>query len=248
MQDNKAIITANEITNQHLVMKDNSLIMSSYTLSVEEQRLILACIEKAQRKQAPLKSEAIEITFSVNEYANIYNVHMATAYKTLKTASDKLYERSITIDDEGLTRNVRWLQEKAIYDSGRVKLTFSSTVSKHIRDIVTERSIYSLEQATQLRSQYAIRFFEIFKMVIDPETQEGSWEVTLDKLKELFEIKDLYSRWVDLKKRVIVDSLQQINQNTSLKVDFEISAKNGRQVSAVRFTIFESSQLTLGIS
>lgn len=243
----KDVAELHAITSERLVIKDNALIMASYTLTVEEQRLILACIEKAQRKQEPLNAAAIEISLNVQEYAALYNVKMGTAYKALKTSSDKLYDRSIKMDSEGVKRRVRWLQEQAIYESGRVSLVFSATISRHIRDIVTMRSAYRLEQATQLRSQHAIRFFEILQMVIDPKTQQGTWEVTLTDLKELFELQNAYQRWVDLKKKVIEESVKQINKNTSLKVEWEVAAKEGRQISAVRFHVFESSQLSLGL-
>lgn len=244
----KDVAELHTITSERLVIKDNALIMASYTLTVEEQRLILACIEKAQRKQEPLNADAIEISLNVQEYAGLYNVKMGTAYKALKTSSDKLYDRSIKMDSEGVKmRRVRWLQEQAIYDSGRVSLVFSATISRHIRDIVTMRSAYRLEQATQLRSQHAIRFFEILQMVIDHKTQQGTWEVTITQLKELFELQNAYQRWVDLKRKVIEESVKQINKNTSLKVEWEVAAKEGRQISAVRFYVFESSQLSLGL-
>lgn len=236
-----------EIRAEKLVMKDNALVMASYSLTVEEQRLILACIEKAQRKKQPMLSDAIEITLSVLEYSELYGVKMVTAYKALSSSSDKLYERSIKIEEEGVARKVRWLQEQSTYDSGKVSLKFSDTISKHIREIVTEQTTYKLTQATQLRSQHSIRLFEILNMVLDPDTKQGAWRVSIDKLKSLFEIGDSYNRWVDLKKKVIEPSVKQINDHTTLKVDWEITDKVGRTFTEIQFTVFEQEQLPLGL-
>ena len=228
------------ISSEQLVIKDNALIMASYSLTVEEQRLILACIEKAQRQKDPLSNPAIEITLNVKEYADLYGVKMGTAYKALSNSSDKLYDRSIRMTDkENGEVEVRWLQEKAKYSSGKVRLRFSDTVSRHIREIVTEQTTYRLHQATQLRTQHSIRLFEILNMVIDPITKEGEWTVSVDKMKDLFEISDLYDRWVDFKKYVIVQSV------TSLKVDWEVAGKEGKRISDIRFIVFESEQLPL---
>ena len=112
------------ISSEKLVMKDNALIMASYSLSVEEQRLILACIEKAQRLQKTLDNDAIEINLTVREYAELYKVQMSGAYRTLSSSSDKLYERSLRMNDHGVRRKIRWLQEQAVYDSGRITLVF----------------------------------------------------------------------------------------------------------------------------
>lgn len=235
------------ISAERLIVKDNALIMASYALSVEEQRLILACIGKAQEAKNPLKSEAIEISLNVNEYAALYQVQVKHAYKALKQSSDKLFDRLILMKSEGEERKVRWLQEQAVYGSGKVKLTFSNLISKHIREIVTKPSAYRLEQATQLRTQYAIRFFEIFNMCINPETQQGFWDVSLDDIRKILKLEDSYPRWVDLKKYIIQDSVNQINENTSLRVDWEVSGKEGRQISRVKFSIFESEQLELSL-
>lgn len=243
----KDSLPTNTITAERLIVKDNALIMASYALSVDEQRLVLACIGKAQEAKAPLKSEAIEISLNVNEYAALYQVQVKHAYKALKQSSDKLFDRLIFMKSDGQERKIRWLQEQAVYDSGKVKLTFSNLISKHIREIVTKPSAYRLEQATQLRTQYAIRFFEIFNMCIDPETQQGTWDVSLVDLRKILKLEDSYPRWVDLKKYIIQDSVNQINNNTSLRADWEVSGKEGRQISRVKFSVFESEQLELSL-
>ena len=233
---------------ERLVVKDNALIMSSYALTVEEQRLILACIQKANMKKDSLKNGAVEIVLSVHEFAEIYGVSMNHAYRTLSQSSDKLWERSIKIDDEGVNRKIRWLQEKATYSSGKIRLVFSSVVSKHIREVVTTQTSYRIAQATQLRTQHSIRLFEIFQAVIEPGSQEGIWEVSLNDFKEILEIKGSYERWADLKKKVITPALKLINSNTSLKVDLEIAEKEGKRIIGVRFIIFESDQLSLSLT
>jgi plasmid replication initiation protein len=235
------------ITSERLVVKDNALIMASYTVTVEEQRLLLLSIEKAQRLKEPLSANAIEVSLSVQEYAETFGVKLGTAYKALSEASDKLYDRSITMNDEGVRRRVRWLQEQAVYSTGRTTLIFSTTISKHIRDIVTQRSFLRLEQATQLRSQHAIRFFEVFSMALDQETQEGTWVAGLEEIRELLDIENTYPRWADFKKRVISPSVSQINKYTSLKVDWGVAEKEGRKITKLKFIIFESNQMSFPI-
>lgn len=236
-----------EISTEQLVMKDNALIMASYSLTVEEQRLVLACIEKAQRQKDPLANPSIEITLTVHEYADLYKVMMGTAYKALASASDKLYERTIRIEEEGVTRKVRWLQEQATYKSGKVSMRFTDTISRHIREIVTEQTCYKLQQATQLRTQHSIRLFEILNMVLDPVTKEGEWRVSVEHLKSIFEIEEYYDRWVDLKKKVIEQSVNLINKNTSLRVEWEVAGKEGKRITDLRFVVFELDQLSLGL-
>jgi len=232
-----------------LVIKDNALIMSSYSLSVEEQRLILASIQKSQEQKKPLiNSDTIEITLNVQEYAKLYDVSMSAAYKALGKSSNKLYERSIVIKDKGVSRKIRWLQEQASYDSGKVKLVFSNVVSKHIREVVTAQTAYQLAQATQLRTQHSIRLFEIFQTVIDPTTKEGEWEVSIEEFKDILNIQEFYPVWNDLRKKVVVHAVNLINKNTSLKVEWSVSDKISRNVHKIKFVIFEAEQLKLSLT
>lgn len=237
---------APQITSEKLISKDNALIMASYSLSVDEQRLLLAGIEKAQRTGKTNVSGAIEISLTAHEYATLYGVTVKTAYNALSLSSNRLYERSITMtsDEDVKLRRIRWLQEQAIYESGKVTLVFSDIISKHIREIKT---IYRLEQATQLRSKHAIRYYEIFQLLVDHKTQEGEWQISVTELKNIFEITDSdYPRWSDFRRRVVVEPIRQINKNTSMNIEFDV-VKNGREVVGLVFTLFESKQLRLGL-
>ncbi len=245
----KALITTPvPIDRQKLVIKDNALIMASYSLSVEEQRLILACIEKAHSQKKPLSmGETVEMSLTVHEYANQYKVSMSAAYKALGKSSDRLYDRSIFIKENGVKRKIRWLQERAIYSSGKVRLVFSNVVSKHIREVVTTQTAYLLAQATQLRTQHSIRLFEIFQTKIDPISQEGTWEVSVEEFKILLDIKEKYTLWRDLKRKVIVHAVELINKNTSLKVEWSPSEKDNKKIIRIKFEIFEATQLNLSL-
>ncbi len=232
--------------NTKLVIKDNTLIMASYRLTVEEQRLILACISKAHDNKKTLADSAIKVTLSVADYAELYNVKMKTAYEALPLSSDKLWERTIRIPEGNKERKIRWLQEQATYDSGKVQLIFSTAVSDLLRNLVSDQATrYRLEQATQLRNQHAIRLFEIFQMLIDQKTQEASWDISVAELKKILDIENSYGRWADFRKRVIEEPIKQLNNNTSLKVDWEVSGKVGKRIDRVLFHVFEGDQLSL---
>lgn len=245
MSNQLSPVISDPLPQDRLVMKDNALIMASYTLSVEEQRLILISIEKAQRIKNRDKNALVEVSISAHDYADMCNLSIKAAYNALSISSERLFERDLRLDGDDVKRRIRWLQERAQYVSGRIKIVFSSEVSKHIFDITNAHNAMRLRQATQLKSQHSIRLFEIFNMAVDNDTQSGIWIVNIDKLKQVLKLQDQYSKWTDLKRKVIEPALKLINTNTSLKVDWSIHEKNGRQVESVKFEIFESEQLNL---
>ena len=228
-----------------LVIKDNALIMASYTLSVEEQRLILICIEKAQRIKNRDRNAPIEVSISAHDYADVCNLSVKSAYNALSTSSERLFDRYLRLDDDKILRRVRWLQEHAKYVSGRIKIVFSNEVSKHIFDITNADNAMRLRQATQLKSQHSIRLFGIFNMAVDNEKQHGIWIVSLERLKQVLELEGQYDMWTDLKRKVIEPALKLINTNTSMQVSWSIHQKQKRQIESIKFDIFESDQLNL---
>jgi plasmid replication initiation protein len=236
-----------KLEKNEMITKTNDLISSSYSLSVEEQRLILASIEKSQRTKASLKG-SVEVTLSAPEYAELYKVRMKAAYKALQESCDRLYERTIHKIEAGARVKHRWLQKQATYNNGKVTLLFSEFVSDHIRDFSTKQATqYSLIQATQLQVKHAAHVFELLHMHLDRETQEGEWDVSLDVFRDLLELPESYDRWSDLRNKVLEKIVDQINQNTSLKVEWHVSKKVGRNIDRICFTVFESGQLALGL-
>ena len=78
-----------------LVVKSNQVIEASYRLSVVEQRVVLSAIAKIP-KMSEVSDDEI-YTVSVQDLQAL-GVHEKTAYRDLKEAVNRLYERSISLD------------------------------------------------------------------------------------------------------------------------------------------------------
>ena len=81
------------------VTKSNQLSTASYYLTAEEQRLILACIGKVNPMLPidPFKCYTITAEEFKALYKNDKNVNI---YQILKKVSEKLYNRSLRIDNQ----------------------------------------------------------------------------------------------------------------------------------------------------
>jgi len=105
--------------------------------------------------------------------------------------------------------------------------------------------LYRLQQARKLVTQHSIRLFEIFQTVIDSETQTGAWVVTVVEMKRILRIQNKYDRWIDFKNKVIIPSVKQVNETTSLEIDWDIYSKEGKRITELIFTVKESIQMNL---
>jgi plasmid replication initiation protein len=219
-----------------LVTKSNHLVEAGYKLSLNEQRLILAAITQLDGRKPFPKDNAFVITAA--EFSAAFNIPINQAYETLDDAASRLYERDIkTFDKNAKTRDrFRWVDCVKYWDGeAKVTLSFSNSIRPYLTLLHQQFTTYELKQVSQLRTAYSIRFYELLVQFI----KTGERYITLEKLREILEIKNQYPRFYDLKKYIIEPSVTNINISTNLTVEWD-AIKNGRTIVGLLF-VFENS-------
>jgi plasmid replication initiation protein len=226
-----------------LVVKTNKLVEASYRLDLNEQRLVLAAIVEGRESDLLYNNQPIKI--SAKRFAAIFGLDESNAYRLMKEAKNRLYERSVTIEDEedGSVGAVRWVEGVFHKDgSGFVKLKFSSYVAPHLARLETEYTEYRLERIGKLTSYYAVRIYELCAQCRNKITKER--EESLPDLRRKLGIDESeYSgrtAIADFKRRVLDPAIKQINTHTDLHVSYE-NIKTGRTVTGLLFSISEKT-------
>ena len=83
-----------------------------------------------------------------------------------------------------------------------------------------------------------MHFYELLKQY----EIAGSRELTIDELREKFELKDKYKLFNNLRVRVIEPSIKEINECTDLSVCYTQITK-GRKVIALKFSILNKNRV-----
>lgn len=216
------------------MVKDNALINASYHLELSEQRLILLAIVNARRnRQAITVSEPVTVTAS--EYAKEFGVSPQTANEVIKSASNNLFERQFGYkewleqeQDWKIVRS-RWVSRiEQINNTGAIKLFFSHEVVRFTQELEKNFTSYHLEQVAELTSKYAIRLYEI---ILAWKSVGKTPEIPLQDLRDqLGLLDDEYLLMADFKKRIINFAINQINDKTDIKIDYE-QHKTGRKIT-----------------
>lgn len=217
-----------------LVTKSNQLVEAGYKLSLNEQRLVLSAISKLDGRK-PLPKDG-SFTITAEEFSSNFEIPIKQAYENLDNAASRLYERDIkTYDSKNNSRErFRWVDWVKYWDGeAKVTLSFSRKVVPYLTLLHNQLTTYDLRQIAKLSSAYSIRFYELLVQF----KSTGERYITLDKLKERLEISDQYSRFYNFKKRILEPSIKDINNNTDLFVDWDVS-KKGRLIKGLVF-IFE---------
>ena len=108
------------------VTKSNSLLDARYKLTVQSQKLILACLGKIDpRKEIPL-----EITITAVEFSELMKIDIKNAHRELYKAADSLFRSEITLYENDEKVELYWIQEKAvkIKGEGAIRLVWSNRI------------------------------------------------------------------------------------------------------------------------
>jgi len=210
------------------VVKSNELIKASYVLSLTEQRLILSAI--AQIDSSSELSHQYCFKIHAHEICDLMSVDRKNAYRDLKKAADKLWQREILLD--GQSDKLRWIYRRAAYESegGVVSIYFSPDILPYLSSLRANFTKYKLEYISKFKSSYSIRIYELLVQW----TSKGTREVSLDWLKESLQIEDKYSSIKNFKSRVLQPAIDDINNHSNLWVTVG-QRKCGRTITHLQF-------------
>ena len=147
------------------VYKANALVEASYRLSLYEQRVVLACIAQVRRDE-PLTDQKL-YRISAQEIADMSGTQIGTAYQNLKSASERLFERRVTLhtapNGGGKTKVLltRWVQTVE-YDEGEgaVSLRFGTDMVPYLSQLTEQFTRYALADIAKMTSAHAVRLYE----------------------------------------------------------------------------------------
>ena len=227
-----------------LIVKSNHVIEASYRLTLNEQRLVLACIQKIKKGQKIDPVTPFVITAS--DFSDMFSVSLDRAYSELQTVADRLYERSVTVyqpdpEEPALAATkTRWITAiDYIPTDGKVRLYFSSKMIPYISMLEGGFTRYNMEYIAKMNSVYGIRFYELMKSWLFGEPRKTKI-VEIDEIKELLALKDekgnyQYPSIKDFKLRVLDKAMDDINEHSDLTAGYE-DKKTGRKITHFIFT------------
>jgi len=220
------------------VSKSNYLIEASYNLTLQEQRLILACLSKIDSRNEASKN----VSISALDYSEMMQIDIKNAHRELYKSAEKLYDRSIIVSDPDKTEEFRWIQKKAFYHKGegRVTFTWSDDVLIYISQLKRRFTTYRLSDVARINSSYGIRLYELLMQFNATKDRR----INLIDFKSLFNLENKYPLFRDLNKWVIKPAVKEINKSSNLVVYYS-TIKKGKNVIALHFDFQENKQLSM---
>lgn len=225
------------------VTQSNDLVQATYSMSLNEKRLILMAATQLDPRKPPRRDVAIQI--SAQDFAETWEISSAGhAYEGLADAAKRLYERSIKSQERNKrgdpVKERRWLRGRADYGDGVVTLEFNDDLLPYLTLLHERFTTYQLQQVSKLTSFYAIRLYELcaqYKKV-------GERYEPLDKLRAILDVVDKYPSVKDLRRWIIDPAMKEISETSDLVVS-ATPRRAGRKVIGFQFAIEPNEQIAL---
>ncbi|MDD5228358.1 MAG: replication initiation protein [Methylococcales bacterium] len=227
------------------ICKANKIIEAGYKLSLNEQRVVLACIGQVNSMEELLKTDEFEL--SAKKFAKLFSVSDENAYQALIDVTKSLFNRYVIVENPYPERpkvkrlELRWISSiKHLPDDGKVIVRFSQDILPYLSELKGSFTRYKLEHVGKMTCVYAIRLYELLMQW----QSTGKREVELDWLKKQLQLDESYERMDNFKARVIDPAVIDINTNSNYNVSWT-QRKTGRRVSHLTFEFSEKLPLVL---
>ena len=225
------------MTNNKIVSKSNLFIESGYTINLVAQRVIILAIIEARDQGSMSKVGGIH-RIKASDYEKHFDCDKTTAYRSLKSACDSLYESEYvwkSIDERGRDKiNRSRFVQRASYSEGGgyVEIMFGNDVIPHITRLSEKYTEYELKQIKDLNSTYGLRVFEI---LMQWSSVGKTPLITIENLRSRLGVeKHQYKAMGNFKRRVLDHAVKEINENTNITVTYD-QVKDGRTIKGFIF-------------
>jgi plasmid replication initiation protein len=224
---------------QLTVYKANKVIEAGYKLTLNEQRVILACIAQVNSAAELLNTDRFELT--AKDFALLFDISEDRAYSELQAIAKQLFHRYVIIKNPDPENpklkytQTHWITSiDYLPDDGKLVLFFAHKILPYLGQLRGEFTKYKLEHIGKMTSTYGIRLYELLAQW----QSTGKREVEIAWLKKQFQLDEGYDRMFDFKKYVIDPAVKDINQHSNLTVSWT-QRKTGRNVTHLIFSFAE---------
>ena len=232
------------------VVKANDLIRHTrYSLTTQQQKIVLFAISKIKPNDSP----DTQYEISIDELCAACGIDIDNGgyyYKAIKDDLKKLTDRLwVEMPDKSET-TVAWISDATIIPlSGKVYIKFHEKMAPYLFDLRERYTQYHLEDVLVFKGKYAIRLYEILRSYTTQRAIDMGWEkevmFEVDELRHMLAVES-YHRWADFDRFVIRKAVKEINEcSDEIHIEYDTYKGGGRNITKVNFIISTAKALQM---
>lgn len=232
-----------ESRNQFVVKSNNLIQRSRYSMTLQQQRILLYLISKIKPDDTPDEV----YTFDIGDFIKVCGITASTGdyYKTVR--DDLLHIRNSGFwikNEDGRYVTVAWLSKASIcpLQSGEeITVEFDRDMKPYLFQLQRYYTQYRLKNILAFQGRYSIRLYELLRSHYTQKDidffREKQIDYTAEEIREALLLKPLYPAWTDFEKRVIRPAVSEITMYCDeFSVEYETIKKNHR-VAIISFVL-----------
>ena len=219
-----------------LVKKANDLIQAKYSLTKNEQRLILYLVSKITRDDADFK----KYQFTYQELAELTEMHKSRLYAELATMAEHLLEKPICFLSKGGQKKsfCNWVSSFVVDNEEKTcAVKFDPDLKPYLLKLQSYFTSYNIKYISGFTSKHSFRIYELCKQYQGLKQREFG----LVELKTILGLDNKYKDVARFKSQVINPAIADINAHSDLNVSV-IYAKTRRTITSLTFDITNGLQ------
>jgi len=221
-----------------IVTQANQLAVASYSLTLDEKRVVLMLISLLRIEDKDFKVYRV----SIQDLQKHLGLKRTEIYTKIKELAVSLMQRVVKIEKpNGGWIVTNWISSAEYKPQGEnnlecscIDLCFDPKMKPFLLELKSQFHSYMLSNVASLKSIYSIRFYEMF--VSYRRLGKVSFEII--DLKKRLQVDKKYKRYDDFRKRVILHAQTELKAKTDICFNFTEERK-GRKVHKLYFTICE---------
>ncbi|MCL2312689.1 MAG: replication initiation protein [Firmicutes bacterium] len=219
------------------VLQSYIITTAKYDFSVYEKRIMYRQIEIEQALLNGVKiGDCIKIDTSIWKEKRytipvrmLLNDEEDKNHYQVKKAFERLLKKTITYEDEGVIEGFPLIMRFKIDKKGETVMWQSPPeIVEAVVNFAKGFRKYELKTAMSFKSVYAMRFYELMSGKTDPLT------FGIEKLKDMFQVKDKYKLTTDFIRRVIEQAKTELDEKSPYSFEYKVN-KTGRQFTSITF-------------
>jgi len=194
-----------------------------------------------------IKVSDIEFTqyiVKISDFKELIGSDSKNTYKYTHKLISELMSNPIKIDDE----QFNWISYGK-YEKGSNIIVFEihRLLKPYLLELQKNFLQYNIKNILSLRSAYVIRLYELCKdyfaeeMRYKKQKQSVTFELKIERLRELFSIPTSYQYSSHIKKHILDKAVKQFKEKTDIQISC-IEQKIGRKVDRVIITVKENNK------
>jgi plasmid replication initiation protein len=219
-----------------IVKKSNDLVANArYELTITQQKLILFVMCMIRVEDDDFKTYVIPVS-EIMERMGVSD----SLYSRIKTESRDLMKKVFTIEETNAAgkkdqNTYAWFSRvHHLEGSGSVQVRFDPGLKPYLLQLQKRFTTYKLDYILPMRSIYSIRIYEYLKM---EQAFHHKVYFGLEEFKAFLRIdqKPAFEQYGNIKARILLPAIREINKNTDLQIVKFIEEKRSRKI--IGFTL-----------